>query len=178
MSFLVAVRLLQPACTLKIRNWNWKKKNMLLIYFDKWVKNQLFLENWDFWEDGRWLRGKKSPNGFFCHLNEKYFLPKKNSDEILKENTQKRFNNSSLVRPMWYIVRVLNESLSWKEFSSELWNDFNFFFGPSVKQNNLRMCLKCHLLSHFTISVENHVIWPKIRQETICAVFSLSFWVT
>lgn len=55
----------------------------------------------------------------FSHLNEKYFLPKKNSDEILKENTQKRFNNSCLVRPMCYIVRVLNESLSWKEFSSE-----------------------------------------------------------
>lgn len=56
----------------------------------------------------------------------KIFSPKKISDETLKENTQKRFNNSSLVRPMWYIVRVLNESLSWKEFSSELWNDFNF----------------------------------------------------
>lgn len=123
-------------------------------------------------------RQKKVQTVFFPFEWKIFSLKKKfRRNEILKENKrkkQKRFNNSCLVRPMCYIVRVLNESLSGKEFSSEFWNDFNFFFGPSVKQNNLRMCLKCHLLSHFTISVEHRVIWPKIRQETIFAVFFLS----
>lgn len=50
---------------------------MLLIYFDKWVKNQLFLENEDFWEVGRWLRGKKTPNGFFAIWLKNIFSKKK-----------------------------------------------------------------------------------------------------
>lgn len=98
MSFLVAVRLLQPACTLKIRNWNWKKENMLLIYFDKWVKNQLFLENEDFWEDGRWLRGKKSPNGFFAIWLKNIFSKKKIQTKYWKKIHKK---GSTIV--VWYV---------------------------------------------------------------------------